>query len=31
MVQSLENRRLFRSEDPGEGGRDPLTDLNPDS
>jgi glutaminyl-tRNA synthetase len=23
--------RLFRSEDPGEGGRDPLTDLNPDS
>jgi glutaminyl-tRNA synthetase len=21
--------RLFRSEDPGEGGRDPLTDLNP--
>jgi glutaminyl-tRNA synthetase len=23
--------RLFRSEDPGEGGRDPLTDLNPDA
>jgi glutaminyl-tRNA synthetase len=23
--------RLFRSEDPGEGGRDPLTDLNLDS
>ena len=23
--------RLFRSADPGEGGRDPLTDLNPDS
>ena len=23
--------RLFRSEDPEEGGRDPLTDLNPDS
>jgi glutaminyl-tRNA synthetase len=23
--------RLFRSEDPGEGGRDPLTDLNPES
>jgi glutaminyl-tRNA synthetase len=23
--------RLFRSEDPGEGGRDPLTDLNPTS
>ena len=23
--------RLFRSPDPGEGGRDPLTDLNPDS
>jgi glutaminyl-tRNA synthetase len=23
--------RLFTSEDPGEGGRDPLTDLNPDS
>jgi glutaminyl-tRNA synthetase len=23
--------RLFRSEDPGENGRDPLTDLNPDS
>ena len=23
--------RLFRSEDPGEGGRDPLIDLNPDS
>jgi glutaminyl-tRNA synthetase len=23
--------RLFRSEDPGEGGRDPLTDLNPHS
>ncbi len=23
--------RLFRSEDPGDGGRDPLTDLNPDS
>ena len=23
--------RLFRSEDPGEGGRDPVTDLNPDS
>ena len=22
---------LFRSEDPGEGGRDPLTDLSPDS
>ncbi|MGH9159882.1 MAG: glutamine--tRNA ligase/YqeY domain fusion protein [Vicinamibacteraceae bacterium] len=22
---------LFRSEDPGEGGRDPLTELNPDS
>jgi glutaminyl-tRNA synthetase len=23
--------RLFRSEDPGENGRDPLTDLNPES
>ena len=23
--------RLFRSEDPGEDGRDPLTDLNPES
>jgi glutaminyl-tRNA synthetase len=23
--------RLFRSADPGEGGRDPLDDLNPDS
>jgi glutaminyl-tRNA synthetase len=23
--------RLFLSEDPGEGGRDPLTNLNPDS
>jgi glutaminyl-tRNA synthetase len=23
--------RLFRSEDPAEGGRDPLDDLNPDS
>jgi glutaminyl-tRNA synthetase len=23
--------RLFLSSDPGEGGRDPLTDLNPDS
>ena len=23
--------RLFTSEDPGEGGRDPLEDLNPDS
>ncbi len=23
--------RLFMSEDPGEGGRDPLTDLNPNS
>jgi glutaminyl-tRNA synthetase len=23
--------QLFRSEDPGEGGRDPLDDLNPDS
>jgi glutaminyl-tRNA synthetase len=23
--------RLFTSEDPGEGGRDPLDDLNPDS
>ena len=23
--------RLFQSEDPGEDGRDPLTDLNPDS
>jgi glutaminyl-tRNA synthetase len=23
--------RLFRSEDPGESGRDPLTDLNPES
>jgi glutaminyl-tRNA synthetase len=23
--------RLFLSPDPGEGGRDPLTDLNPDS
>jgi glutaminyl-tRNA synthetase len=23
--------RLFRSEDPAEGGRDPLTDLNPES
>ena len=23
--------RLFTSEDPGEGGRDPLADLNPDS
>jgi glutaminyl-tRNA synthetase len=23
--------RLFRSEDPGAGGRDPLTDLNPES
>ena len=23
--------RLFTSEDPGEGGRDPLTDLNPSS
>ena len=23
--------RLFQSADPGEGGRDPLTDLNPDS
>jgi glutaminyl-tRNA synthetase len=23
--------RLFRSEDPGEEGRDPLSDLNPDS
>jgi glutaminyl-tRNA synthetase len=23
--------RLFTSPDPGEGGRDPLTDLNPDS
>ena len=23
--------RLFTSEDPGEGGRDPLTDLNPES
>jgi glutaminyl-tRNA synthetase len=23
--------RLFRSEDPGAGGRDPLSDLNPDS
>jgi glutaminyl-tRNA synthetase len=23
--------RLFKSEDPGEGDRDPLTDLNPDS
>ena len=23
--------RLFQSEDPGEGGRDPLTDLNPES
>ena len=23
--------RLFRSADPGEGGRDPLTDLNPDA
>src|SRR6186713_229538 len=23
--------RLFRSEDPAEGGRDPLTDLNPQS
>jgi glutaminyl-tRNA synthetase len=23
--------RLFLSEDPGEGGRDPLTDLNPNS
>ena len=23
--------RLFRSEDPGAGGRDPLTDLNPQS
>jgi glutaminyl-tRNA synthetase len=23
--------RLFRSEDPGDGGRDPLTDLNPES
>jgi glutaminyl-tRNA synthetase len=23
--------RLFRSADPGEGGRDPLADLNPDS
>jgi glutaminyl-tRNA synthetase len=23
--------RLFRSEDPAEGGRDPLSDLNPDA
>ena len=23
--------RLFQSSDPGEGGRDPLDDLNPDS
>ena len=23
--------RLFRSPDPGESGRDPLSDLNPDS
>ena len=23
--------RLFRSEDPGDGGRDPLTDLNPEA
>jgi glutaminyl-tRNA synthetase len=23
--------RLFRSEDPGQGGRDPLDDLNPDA
>jgi glutaminyl-tRNA synthetase len=23
--------RLFKSEDPGEGGRDPLTDLNSES
>jgi glutaminyl-tRNA synthetase len=23
--------RLFKSEDPGEGGRDPLSDLNPES
>ena len=23
--------RLFKSEDPGEGGHDPLTDLNPES
>jgi glutaminyl-tRNA synthetase len=23
--------RLFRSEDPGDNGRDPLTDLNPES
>jgi len=23
--------RLFKSEDPGEGGRDPLADLNPES
>ena len=23
--------RLFKSEDPGDGGRDPLSDLNPDS
>ena len=23
--------RLFQSEDPGAGGRDPLTDLNPNS
>ena len=23
--------RLFQSADPGEGGRDPLDDLNPDS
>jgi glutaminyl-tRNA synthetase len=23
--------RLFLSDDPGENGRDPLTDLNPDS
>ncbi len=23
--------RLFKSEDPGDGGRDPLTDLNPES
>jgi glutaminyl-tRNA synthetase len=23
--------RLFRSEDPGDSGRDPLTDLNPES
>jgi glutaminyl-tRNA synthetase len=23
--------RLFQSADPGEGGRDPLTDLNPQS